>query len=103
MESVGFTVTDDFFAVIGDEKVRFGAFETRERVPHDPEQWKKENPKSYYYIASTRKYDYRRNGEINLAGDIYRLKGDIDYIDPEELSGTSILLRNWDRSRDNNR
>ena len=66
LESVGCSVTDDFYAVIGEEKVRFGAYETRERVLHDPEQWKKENPKSYYYVSSNRKYDYRRNGEINF-------------------------------------
>ncbi len=58
-------MTDDFHALIGDEKVRFGAFEPRERVLHDPAQWKKENPKSYYY-PSNKKYDYRRNGEINF-------------------------------------
>ena len=66
LESVGCSVIDGFYAVIGEEKVRFGAFETRERVLHDPERWKKENPKSYYYVSSNRKYDYRRNGEINF-------------------------------------
>lgn len=66
LESVGCSVTDDFHVIIGEEEVRFGAFETRIRVPHDQEQWKKENPKSYYYVPSNRKYDYRRNGEINF-------------------------------------
>ena len=70
LESVGCSVTDDFYALIGEEKIKFGAYETRERVLHEPvgyeKKWIQEHPGQEYDGPSMRKYDYRRNGELNF-------------------------------------
>lgn len=70
LESAGCHVTDDFYAVIGDDRLKFGAFETRERVPHKPVGYEKEWLKEYegrkYEGPLIRKYDYPRTGEINF-------------------------------------
>ena len=70
LEAVGCNVTDDFYALIEGEKVKFGAYETRERVLHEPvgyeKKWIQEHPGQEYNGPSMRKYDYRRNGELNF-------------------------------------
>ena len=70
LESAGCSVTDDFYALIGEEKIKFGAYETRERVLHEPvgyeKKWIQEHPGQKYEGPTMRKYDYRRNGELNF-------------------------------------
>ena len=74
LESVGCSVTDDFCALIEGEKIKFGAYETRKRVPHEPvgyeKKWIQEHPGEKYAGPTMRKYDYQRNGELNFY--IYR-------------------------------
>ena len=70
LESVGCSVTDDFYALIGEEKIKFGAYETRARVLHEPvgyeKKWIQEHPGQKYEGPTMRKYDYQRNGELNF-------------------------------------
>ena len=70
IEASGYTVSDDFYAIFGEDKVKFGAFETRVRIPHEPvgyeKTWIREHPNQSYGGPSMRKYDYQRNGELNF-------------------------------------